>query len=191
MSGEWYDLLEVFDSRKLIALSETGTLPNPDLLDLWGINWSYFSPWNGTFVDAFTPQALQAILGDKDVITLDELLATPWKQSGGFLGGDLNFDGEVNGADLAVWQAAYGQNASGDVDLDGDTDGRDFLLWMRQYTQLEAPSQSSSIPEPASILLVLLSAMYLMNVRSGLPKSATSARQRIRANGDAARRLLR
>jgi mannan endo-1,4-beta-mannosidase len=165
MSGEWYDLLEIFNGRKMIALSETGTLPNPDLLDLWGINWSYFSPWNGTFVDAFTPQALQAILGDEDVITLDELLATPWKQSGDFLGGDLNFDGAVNGNDLVIWQAAYGENASGDVDLDGDSDGRDFLLWMRQYTQAEASSQSHAVPEPTSVSL-LCAAALLLSLRS-------------------------
>jgi mannan endo-1,4-beta-mannosidase len=168
MSGEWYDLLEIFNGRKMIALSETGTLPNPDLLDLWNINWSYFSPWNGTFVDAFTPEALQAILGDEDVITLDELLATPWKQSGGFLGGDLNFDGQVTAEDLAIWQAAYGETTAGDVDLDGDSDGRDFLLWMRQYSETVGLSSSTVVPEPNTIAVILISAACAMSSRGRL-----------------------
>jgi mannan endo-1,4-beta-mannosidase len=182
MSGEWYDLLEIFNGRKMIALSETGTLPNPDLLDLWNINWSYFSPWNGTFVDAFTPQALQAILGDEDVITLNELLATPWKQSGGFLGGDLNFDGEVTVDDLAIWQAAYGQTSAGDVDLDGDSDGRDFLIWMRQFSQAAGQSSSTAIPEPGSLALVMLVLAAGGSRRFAtrtFPKSATIDRHRI------------
>jgi mannan endo-1,4-beta-mannosidase len=192
MSGEWYDLLEIFNGRKMIALSETGTLPNPDLLDLWNINWSYFSPWNGTFVDAFTPQALQAILGDEDVITLDELLATPWKQSGGFLGGDLNFDGEVIGDDLAIWQAAYGETAAGDVDLDGDSDGRDFLLWMRQYSA--GLSSSTAVPEPASVVSVILLLAAGGRRRSPtrtFPRSATTVRHSFQANAVSARKLPR
>jgi hypothetical protein len=194
MSGEWYDLLEIFNGRKMIALSETGTLPNPDLLDLWNINWSYFSPWNGTFVDAFTPQALQAILGDEDVITLDELLATPWKQSGGFLGGDLNFDGEVTRDDLAIWQAAYGETTTGDVDLDGDTDGRDFLIWMRQYSQAMAISSSLAVPEPSGFalsLLILVAGGSHRFTLSRRPKWATIFRHRISASGASARKLLR
>ena len=78
MSGQWYDILQHYNGRKLIALSETGTLPNPEVMEQWGIDWSYFAPWNGTFVDAFTPAQLQATLGHEDVITLDELPVMPW-----------------------------------------------------------------------------------------------------------------
>ena len=47
------------------------------------------------------------------------------------LPGDFDGSGTVNGADLVVWQAAYGVNATGDADGDGDSDGRDFLIWQR------------------------------------------------------------
>jgi hypothetical protein len=54
-----------------------------------------------------------------------------------FLKGDVNRDTVVDGADLAAWQAFYGEayNAQMNADLDGDfdTDGRDFLLWQRGY----------------------------------------------------------
>lgn len=155
MSGEWYDLLEVFDGNKMIALSETGTLPNPDVMDQWGIEWNYFMPWNGTFVDAMTPAALQHTLGHEDVIALDELPVMPWKLSDTFLGADFNFDGEVDGEDLAIWQGAYGVSASGDADLDGDTDGADFLVWMRQYNAAVS-AQSASVPEPHGASLAIL-----------------------------------
>lgn len=162
MSGEWQDLLEVFNGKKLIALSETGTLPNPDVMDQWGIEWSYFSPWSGSFVDAMTPAQLQATLGHEDIITLDELLITPWKQSGGFLGADLNFDGQVNGGDLAIWQTAYGETAVGDADLDGDTDGRDFLLWMRQLTGAGQLTEALSVPEPSAMSLVWFATAFVV-----------------------------
>ena len=162
MSGEWYDLLEVFDGKKMIALSETGTLPNPDVMDQWGIDWSYFSPWNGTFVDAMTPAQLQHTLGHEDIITLDELLVTPWKQSGTFLGADLNFDGTVNGEDLAIWQAAYGESYLGDADLDGDSDGHDFLLWMRQVTGMGQFTETLSVPEPPAMSFVLLAVSFVI-----------------------------
>jgi mannan endo-1,4-beta-mannosidase len=165
MSGEWYDLLEVFDGKKLIALSETGTLPNPEVMNQWGIEWSYFSPWNGTFVDAMTPAQLQAALGHEDIITLDELLVTPWKQSGTFLGADFNFDGLVNGDDLAIWQATYAANFTGDADLDGDTDGRDLLLWQQQYTGMASLGESMAVPEPGGASLVWLGFALLLTGR--------------------------
>ena len=69
----------------MIALSETGTLPNPEQMAEWGIDWSYFSPWNGTFVDDMTASQLQATLGSEDIITLDELPTLPWKENATFL----------------------------------------------------------------------------------------------------------
>src|SRR3990170_1687207 len=46
MSGQWLDVLDQYDDRKMIALSETGTLPNANLLRERGIEWSWFSPWS-------------------------------------------------------------------------------------------------------------------------------------------------
>ena len=48
-----------------------------------------------------------------------------------------NLDGEglVDGADLAVWENAFGSNDGGDLDADGDTDAIDFLALQREFTQ--------------------------------------------------------
>lgn len=43
-------------------------------------------------------------------------------------GGDLDGDGEVNGADLAQMLGSWGQPGATDLDLDGDTDAADLAL---------------------------------------------------------------
>jgi hypothetical protein len=45
---------------------------------------------------------------------------------------DFDQDGDVDGADMALWQGDFGLTANGDADADGDTDGADFLVWQRQ-----------------------------------------------------------
>jgi beta-glucanase (GH16 family) len=70
-------------------------------------------------------------------------------------GADFNLDGEVNGADLAMWQLGYGMSTgatreNGDADGDGDVDGRDYLAWQRQVTTSEPLSATASVPEPSS-----------------------------------------
>ena len=157
MSGQWADILEQYNGRKLIALSETGTLPDPDLLAQWGIDWSYFSPWNGQFVDAFTAAQLQATLGHEDVITLDQLPVLPWNSNGTFLSADFNFTGNVDADDLVTLQLAFGATGAADTDGDGDTDGVDFLAWQQQFANPPILATSSGpIPEPSSFALWMM-----------------------------------
>jgi hypothetical protein len=47
--------------------------------------------------------------------------------------GDLNDDGERNGADLGIILASFGINAGGDVDGDGDTDGADIGAFLAVF----------------------------------------------------------
>ena len=71
------------------------------------------------------------------------------------LAADFNEDNSVDSDDLAIWQASLGLTANGDTDDDQDTDGADLLTWQRQYTgSLTATSNSTSVPEPASWLLL-------------------------------------
>jgi thermolabile hemolysin len=69
--------------------------------------------------------------------------------------GDFNTDGEVDGADLALWRSGLGTvNAvrrHGDADGDQDVDGADVLAWQRTLgTNLAAPPPASAavVPEP-------------------------------------------
>jgi hypothetical protein len=68
--------------------------------------------------------------------------------------GDFDGDGDVDGNDLADWQASYGLDGGGDADDDGDSDGRDFLIWQRNYTG-PGTITAFSVPEPTSLLVVI------------------------------------
>ena len=68
---------------------------------------------------------------------------------------DMNADGTVDGADLAIWTAAYAATAAGDVDGDGATGGADFLLWQRQVGfGVAQSSTAAAVPEPAAWILL-------------------------------------
>ena len=161
MNGAWYDVLAHYNGRKMVALSETGTLPNADTMNKWGIEWSYFSPWNGTFVNAMSAADLQALLNHDDVITLSELPILPWNNLAP-VPGDFNRDGIVNTADYSVWRDSMGQSGAGlaaDANADGHVDDGDYGIWRANFGKSSATATASVlVPEPGSILLCVLAA---------------------------------
>lgn len=170
MSGPWYDLVEEYDGRKLIALSETGTLPDPTVMEQWGINWSYFSPWSGPqFVGSFTAAQLQATLGHENIVTLDELPMMPWNNAAP-RSADFNGDGVVDGDDFLVWQREFGQlhPLHADGNGDGAVDADDLALWREQFGQLAGVmAGQGAIPEPSSIsLLAFAAAAFAFSTRT-------------------------
>ena len=72
-SGDWDSMLELFDGRKMIALSETGNPPDPDHIRLYGTWWSWFAVWTGDFIKNQPDEFLNRIYHDEDIITRDEL----------------------------------------------------------------------------------------------------------------------
>ena len=64
---------------------------------------------------------------------------------------DYDRSGVVGGEDLAVWRSAFGAFA----------DGNDFLTWQRRVGQSAA---AAVIPEPASLALSLVGAVFLATV---------------------------
>jgi hypothetical protein len=163
MSGEWYDVLAHYDGRKLIALSESGTLPNADLMEAYGIAWSYFSLWKDGYLNGYSAAQVQALLGDDVVVTLDELPILPWNQLAPALPGDFNTDGVVDAADYTVWRDNMGQTGDGlaaDGNGNGEIDAGDYAVWALYFgeslTGGGASIASTAVPEPAAATLFVV-----------------------------------
>ena len=72
--GEFEKLKDLFGTKKMIALSENGSVPFPENLMEDGAGWSFFMPWNGDFVtQANTPSDWQHIMNHSYVITLEDM----------------------------------------------------------------------------------------------------------------------
>lgn len=79
MKSDWEELQSFYGERKLVALSESGTLPDPDVITDYGIWWSWFSLWNGNFIRDVDHDYLRRVLESERVLTRDELPA--WRTS--------------------------------------------------------------------------------------------------------------
>lgn len=98
--------------------------------------------------------------GSVDAVDVDHLMRS-------ILGteyGDLNLDGSINGMDLTLWQSGFGTwpNATysgGDIDGNGSVDGADFLLLQSNYGFMSSSLDAAAVPEPASVWLLLVSAV--------------------------------
>ena len=71
------------ETRKMVALTECGVIPDPDLMYRENVMWSWFSVWNGEFMikpyggelsEAYTSrEMLEKVYNHELTITLDEL----------------------------------------------------------------------------------------------------------------------
>ncbi len=73
--------------------------------------------------------------------------------------GDFNEDGQIDGSDYLLWQINSGtssgaKHTDGDANADGSVDQHDLQIWQNEFgTTIGATSQSTTIPEPSTILL--------------------------------------
>jgi hypothetical protein len=79
--------------------------------------------------------------------------------------GDFDNDGDVDGADLDVWEQSFAVDVDADADGDGDSDGNDFLVWQQNFTGAPATGAASAIPEPAAAMLALFGGAALAAAR--------------------------
>jgi hypothetical protein len=86
------------------------------------------------------------------------------------LAADFDNDGDVDGADLVEWRAAYAATAVGDADQDADSDGADFMIWQREVGVTASLPTASAVPEPAGIAALVAATLFLIGAtgRKGL-----------------------
>ena len=51
-SVEFNKVRAIFSKKKIITLSECGSVPDPALMKSSGDMWSWFMPWNGEFTES-------------------------------------------------------------------------------------------------------------------------------------------
>jgi hypothetical protein len=142
-----------------------------------------FNRFDSTTPQAFNFSPLQADILSGNDITLLMAAATPnvsaYYYGGSGLSlevsahavqagitGDYNHNGVVDAADYILWRNTLGQstNLAADGNNNGTIDAGDFDLWRAHFGQTAAAgaSQSAPVPEPSSLILVLLglSAFY-------------------------------
>jgi mannan endo-1,4-beta-mannosidase len=68
------NIKEIFGAKKIIALSENGSIPYPDSLKNDGAEWSWFMSWNGRFATQVNTAAdWNHIMNHNYVITLEDM----------------------------------------------------------------------------------------------------------------------
>ncbi|TWT43222.1 peptidylprolyl isomerase [Botrimarina hoheduenensis] len=104
--------------------------------------------------NAFTP------VGGNNVVLINSVSVL------NLLPGDYDRDGDVDNADLAVWQADYGVTSRAEADGNGDgvVDLADFTLWRDSFT---GPLMAVAVPEPAGVALVGLFGLLIGVRRRG------------------------
>jgi cytochrome c peroxidase len=105
------------------------------------------------------------------------------------LPGDFDGNGEVELADLLVWNKQVGDGGSpaADGNNDGVVDGADFVVWQKLLGQTwetwqpyggggGAGAISAALPEPSGLALVLLTAAWGLGVRGRRRRGSRHAR---------------
>ncbi|WP_364145528.1 glycosyl hydrolase [Paenibacillus sp. LPE1-1-1.1] len=69
-------LVSLVQDTKIVALTENGAIPDPDLLVSYGAHWSWFCTWTGDFLNDGSHNSTQHLIDVYNhpyVVTLDEL----------------------------------------------------------------------------------------------------------------------
>ncbi|QHW32869.1 hypothetical protein GZH47_20025 [Paenibacillus rhizovicinus] len=77
-SNKYEDLVKLVGDKKLVAMPENGSIPDPAQMKIFGADWSWFSTWYGDYIRDGKNNSLShvnEVFNSDSVITLDELPA--------------------------------------------------------------------------------------------------------------------
>jgi hypothetical protein len=107
--------------------------------------------------------------------------------AGGYVTGDLNFDGQINALDWPIYNAGRGVDLSqlsppasyqqGDLDGDRDNDIVDFLLFKSLFVAANGAAAFAAlqaVPEPSTAMLSLIGGLWIVRRRAPLGRRAAS-----------------
>jgi len=175
--GPWENAVKVVTHHNG---SENYTFYNPKQHPYFSEEGGRYIYFEGTYANTFSGNPTATPLYDYnqmmyrlDLSTIPRLFPIP---------GDFDQDGDVDDADLGLWQQVYGnlENSVADADGDGDTDGRDFLIWQRNYTGPLSTGLASELPEPTSALLAIAFGGALLRMRTPRKPKAMESRRSYR-----------
>ena len=100
----------------------------------------------------------------------DQIVLSSFLQAAGLLG-DYNQNGVVDAADYVVWRNTLGQTGTG-LAADGNTNGQiddgDYNVWRSHFGRTSGSGSatgSATIPEPATLVLLCLTAIGIVTFR--------------------------
>ncbi|KAH7311601.1 GH26 endo-beta-1,4-mannanase [Stachybotrys elegans] len=76
LSGLYNQLVDLGSDRKIVAATEVGAAPRPELLELYQAHWSWFVVWTEPYINDpvwNSPEILQEIYDSEYTLTLDEI----------------------------------------------------------------------------------------------------------------------
>ncbi len=73
MSTQWEQTFDQFNGRKMVALSESGTLPYPKFSETHGTWWLWFSLWSGDFIRSIPSNELMDVVSHSLVVNRADL----------------------------------------------------------------------------------------------------------------------
>ena len=77
LSATWDALIQRFDGKKLLAITEFGGVPDVEKMRRYGDRWSYFVSWTGGLgPQKLSKEALSRIYRSRAVLTRDQLPAS-------------------------------------------------------------------------------------------------------------------
>ncbi|WP_297699138.1 glycosyl hydrolase [uncultured Fibrobacter sp.] len=76
--GSFETVKEIFGGKKIVALSENGSVPYPDEMKADGANWSWFMPWYGDYAmegwaNDNTAESWNTVMNNSYTLTLEDM----------------------------------------------------------------------------------------------------------------------